>query len=105
MGQLVGNLGSRFHMNNGVLLGLAENVHLGSESYDHNLAEAGDGEAVLDLYRYAKESGHTDRAHAADFDTKATALWGSDYSSMASDKKDIVFLNTRGFPFTPWPPP
>lgn len=105
MGQLVGNLGLKFHMNNGGLLGLAQNVHLGSESYDHDMPEAGNGEAVLDLYRYAKEAGHTSRANAPDFDTKATALWGSDYSGMASDKKDIVFLNTRGFPFTPYPPP
>ena len=92
-------------MNGGSLLGHAAHIHLGSESYDHDLPEAGDQEAILDLYRYAKESGHTDRAHASDFDTKATALWGSDYSGMANDKKDIVFLNTRNFPFTPWPPP
>ena len=90
-------------MNGGGLLGLASHIHLGSESYDHDLPEAGDGEAVLDLYRYAKESGHTSRDSG--FDTKATALWGSDYSGMANDKKDAVFLNVRGFPFTPWPPP
>ena len=43
MGQLVGNLGVKFHMNGGGLLGLALNVHLGSESYDHDMPEAGGG--------------------------------------------------------------
>lgn len=102
MGSLVTNVPDTFHMRGGVLVGLAKHVHLGSANYDHDLPEVSDVAGVLDLYRYAKEAGRTSRDGG--FDTKAAALWGSDYSGMDAAYKDAVFFNVREFPFTPWPP-
>lgn len=105
MGAGVANIPFQFHMNGGTLLGSAVHIHLGNANFDADLPEAGPSEAVLDIFRYAKESGHTDRAHAGDFDTKMTALYGTDYSGLDNAYKDALFLNYRNFPFTPYPPP
>lgn len=102
MGGITTNLPNDFHMNNGQLVGLALRIHLGSANFDATLPETSDVSAVFDVYRYAREPGHTSRN--ATFDSKMAAIWGSDYSNLDAAYKDACFLNIRAFPFTPPPP-
>lgn len=97
----VANIPFEFHMNGGNLLGMKTHIHLGNANFDADLAEAGTSSSIRDLFAYAKEAGHTDRAHAPDFDTKMTAIYGSAYTNLDAAYKDAVFLNARAFPFTP----
>ena len=97
MGAGVANIPLLPHMNGGNLLGMGIHVHLGNAGFETDLPEAGTQTAILDLMGYAAAPGHTDRAHAADFDTKATAIWGSHYTDLDGQYKDAIYLNVRCF--------
>lgn len=102
MGSTMINLPTNFHMQNGSLVGVSFHIHLGSANFDADLPETNDVSGVLDVYRYAKEAGHTSRD--ASFDSKMSAIWGTDYSGLSAGYKDALFTNIRNFPFTPPPP-